>query len=74
MLVMGVFITVIALSGGLIIYMATHGVQDIVATMEHEVSQIRRETARGWNTRRILRHHRKFCACQVDYLRRTPRT
>lgn len=67
---MGLFLTVIVAGAALVAYMATHGVHDIVASVEHEVAEIRRESGRGWTTRRILRHHRSFCACQVDYLRK----
>ncbi|HSF86664.1 MAG TPA: hypothetical protein VLG28_13540 [Acidimicrobiia bacterium] len=73
MLVMALFFTILPCAAGLVVYMATHGDADVVAAVEHEVGQIRRETARGWKTRRVLRHHRAFCACQVDYLRRTAR-
>jgi hypothetical protein len=54
----------------LIVYMITHGEDDIVQAVEHEVVDIRRQAGRGWTARRILRHHRNFCTCQVEYLTR----
>jgi hypothetical protein len=73
MLVMGLFVAILISAAGFVTYMATHGENNIVTLVEHEVDRIRRQSRRGWKTRRILRHHRSFCACQVEYLRRSVR-
>ena len=73
MLVFGLFVPLLVAVAALIVYMATHGEHDIVESVEREVAKIRWESAQGWSTQRILRHHRSFCACQIDHLRRGSR-
>ncbi len=50
-----------------IIYMMRH-LHDPLTELQIEVATIRCEAARGWSHRRIRRHHRKFCLCQIRYL------
>lgn len=70
MFVIAVFLVGIAGATALVCYMASH-VESEAIRLEHEVQRIRRQAERGWSTRRILRHHHRFCRCQIDYLRRS---
>ncbi len=50
-----------------IIFMLRH-LHDPLTELQIEVAAIRYQAARGWSHRRIRRHHRKFCLCQIRYL------